>query len=179
MTTSKQIIDRLKLQPNPAEGGLFASTYVSTLQIADTSLPGFSPTPASRALCSAIYYFIEAGNFSAMHRVTGDMIYHFYSGSPVEMLLLHPDGTSGVCTFSSRISEGVGPMKIIPGGTWIGSRIKGSGSYALMGVSMAPAFDPVDYTIGKRKELVAKYPLREDMINSLTRETGSRIKVSN
>jgi predicted cupin superfamily sugar epimerase len=78
MATSKQIIDRLKLQPNPAEGGLFASTYVSALQIADAVLLGFPRTPKGRALCSAIYYFIEVGDFSAMHRVTGDMIYHFY-----------------------------------------------------------------------------------------------------
>jgi predicted cupin superfamily sugar epimerase len=169
MLTAKQIIDCLKLQPNPAEGGLFASTYVSAMQMADTSLPGFSPTPKGRALSSAIYYFIEAGNFSAMHRVTGDMIYNFYTGDPVEMLLLHPDGSSDVCTFSSHISKSVGPMKIIPGGTWLGSRIKPGGDYALMGVSMSPGFDPADYTIGKREDLVAQYPMQKQLIEELTR----------
>ena len=169
MATSKQIIDWLKLQPNPAEGGLFASTYVSALQIADSALPGFPPSPNGRALCSAIYYFIEAGNFSAMHRVTGDMIYHFYSGDAVEMLLLHPDASSEVCTFSSHISESAGPMKIIPGGTWLGSRIKPGGRHALMGVSMAPGFDPADYTIGEREDLIAQYPGHKQLIEKLTR----------
>ena len=169
MATSKQIIDWLKLEPNPAEGGLFASTYVSALQVADAALPGFPPTPKGPALCSAIYYFIEAGNFSAMHKVTGDMTYHFYSGGAVEMLLLHPDGSSEVCTFSSRLSAGVGPMKIIPGGTWIGSRMKAGGSHALLGVSMAPGFDPVDYSIGKRQALIDTYPERKELITKLTR----------
>lgn len=169
MLTAKQIIDCLKLQPNPAEGGLFASTYVSALQVADIGLPGFAPTPNGRALSSAIYYFIEAGNFSAMHKVTGDMIYHFYTGDPVEMLLLHPDGSSEVCTFSSHTGKGAGPMKIIPGDTWLGSRMKPGGQYALMGVTMAPGFHPNDYIIGKRPALIDAYPDRKEMITELTR----------
>jgi predicted cupin superfamily sugar epimerase len=60
-------------------------------------------------------------------------------------------------------------MKIIPGGTWLGSRIKGSGSYALMGVSIAPGFDPADYSIGKRQALTETYPERKKMITDLTR----------
>lgn len=38
-----------------------------------------------------------------------------------------------------------------------------------MGVTMAPGFDPVDYVIGQRKELVSQYPDREDLITALTR----------
>ena len=43
-----------------------------------------NPTP------QAIFYFLDTTTFSALHRVKGDMIYHFYSGYPVQMLLLHP-----------------------------------------------------------------------------------------
>lgn len=125
MLTPKQIIDRLKLQPDTVEGGFLAGTYMSGIQLPDSILPGFPPTKEGRPLCSAIYYLLDADNCSVMHRVTGDMIYHFYNGDPVEMLLLYPDSYpnhSEVCIFSNNLAAGSYPMKIIPGGTWIGSR---------------------------------------------------------
>jgi uncharacterized protein len=166
------IIEALKLQPNDAEGGYFASTYTSTIEIGNKDLPGFKPIENKRPICSAIYYFLEGNDFSAMHRVTGDMLYHFYSGDPVEMLLLYPEGSaqhSEVCIFSNDIAAGGTPMKVIPGGTWLGSRIVSAKSYALMGVTMSPGFDPADYTIGKREDLIQQYPEQKDLITELTR----------
>jgi len=107
MLTAKQMIDWLKLQENEAEGGYFVGIYQSPLS-------------------SAIYYFLDASGFSVLHRVTGDMIYHFYTGDPVQMLLLYPDGSpihSEICVLSNDIAAGGSPTKVIPGGTWIGSRL--------------------------------------------------------
>jgi predicted cupin superfamily sugar epimerase len=107
-----------------------------------------------------------------MHRVTGDMIYHFYSGHPVQMLFLYPEGSpnrSEACIFSNDLANGGSPMKVIPGGTWLGSRLVAGGSYALMGVTMSPGFDPADYAIAKRKDLVKQYPEQQTLITELTR----------
>jgi predicted cupin superfamily sugar epimerase len=149
MPTAQNIKDWLKLQPNDAEGGFFAGTYTSAINLPNSVLPGFPPVEGGRFLCSAIYYFLETGSVSVMHKVTGDMIYHFYSGNPVEMLLLYPDKSYEICTFSNHMAPGANPMKVIPGGTWLGSRMVSQTGYALMGVTMAPGFNPTDYQIGK------------------------------
>jgi hypothetical protein len=167
--TPQQIIDLLKLQSNSAEGGYFASTYISQL-----TLPGEAAKPAEskgRSLCSAIYYFLDRDTQSVMHQVTGDMIYHFYVGDPIEMLLLYPEGAAKrdeICVFSNDIGTGGQPMKVIPGGTWLGSKLGDGGRWALMGVTMAPGFDPRDYAIGKREELLKEYPQQASLIRELT-----------
>jgi uncharacterized protein len=171
MLTPAEIINWLKLQPNELEGGYFAGTYESQIRIGDANLPGFATTENGRPLCGAIYYFLDSNGFSAMHKVTGDMIYHFYNGDPVQMLLLYPPGfpnRTEVCIFSNDISAGANPMKVIPGGTWLGSRLTPGGSYALMGVTMSPGFHPNDYSIGKRHELIKNYPEQKEIIESLS-----------
>jgi uncharacterized protein len=171
MLTAKQVIGWLKLQSNSAEGGYFISTYESTLKFPRANMG--SEEEQERSLCSAIYYFLDPSTCSVMHKVTSDMIYHFYAGDPVEMLLLYPESYANryeICIFSNDIAAGGQPMKIIPGGTWLGSRLTPGGSYSLMGVSMAPGFDPKDYTIGQRDDLVEKYPQQASLIMELTRK---------
>src|SRR5205823_6634076 len=106
---------------------------------------------------------------SVLHQVTGDMLYHYYLGDPVQMLLLHRDGQSEVCVFGNNLLQGQQPMKAIHGDTWLGSRLMPGGSWALMGVTMAPGFNPADYTIGDRAKLQKKYPNQTDLIEKLTR----------
>jgi predicted cupin superfamily sugar epimerase len=171
MPSSEDIRKWFNLQPNTLEGGYFTGTYESSIKLPDADLPGFPATDNSRPLCGAIYYFLDANGFSALHKVTGDMLYHFYSGDPVQMLLLYPPEFSSrteVCIFSNDVSAGTSPMKVIPGGTWLGSRLTPGGNYALMGVTMAPGFHPNDYSIGERNELIKEYPDQKDMIESLT-----------
>jgi|ERR1035441_7604246 predicted cupin superfamily sugar epimerase len=174
MPSAKAIKDWLNLAPNPQEGGFLASVYTSPLTIPDKVLKKFPPAAQPRSICGAIYYFLESPGCSVMHRVTGDMIYHFYAGDPVEMLLLYPAGSpvrTEACIFGNNLALQHSPMKVIPGGTWLGSRLTPEGSWALMGVTMAPGFDPVDYSIGKRDELVGQYPEQADLIRSLTRNS--------
>lgn len=169
---AQNMIDWFGMQKNPDEGGFFAGVYTSTVKVDNKDLPGFKPVKNKRPICSAIYYFLDPTTFSAMHKVTGDMLYHFYSGDPVQMLLLYPEGSPNkweICTFSNNLDAGGMPMKVIPGGTWLGSRLYAGSSYALMGVSMAPGFDPADYVIGKRKDLIKQYPEQQQLITELTR----------
>lgn len=173
MPNAQAIKDWLKLAPNPQEGGFLANVYQSPITIPGKVLEKFPPTDPPRSICGAIYYFLEWPGRSVMHRVTGDMLYHFYAGDPVQMLLLHPEASpvhAEVCTFGNNLALHQSPMKVIPGGTWLGSRLMLGGSWALMGVSLAPGFDPVDYSIGKRDELIKGYPEQADLIRQLTRD---------
>lgn len=172
MLTQEEIIDWLNLKPNDFEGGFFAETYKSSIRIPDKDLSGFPATENGRPLSSSIYYFVTKDSYSVLHRVTGDMTYHFYYGQPIEILLLYPDNYpnhSETCILSNDISIGGLPMKTIPGGTWIGSRMVLGGSYALMGVTMSPGFHPNDYSIGRRAELIKVYPERELLITVLSK----------
>ena len=102
--------------------------------------------------------------------MTGDMLYHFYAGDPVQMLLLYPgtgrSRSARSCIFGNNLALRQNPMKVIPAGTWLGSRLVPGGSWALMGVTMAPGFDSVDYSIGERDELVKEYPEQADLIRA-------------
>ena len=42
---------------------------------------------------TAIYFLLQPGDFSAMHRLDGPELWHHYAGAAVEMLLLGPDGS--------------------------------------------------------------------------------------
>ncbi|MBZ5695842.1 MAG: cupin domain-containing protein [Acidobacteriia bacterium] len=167
MLTAKQIQELLKLQPLPIEGGYFVETYRSKFTLAQSSLP--PSYPGERALSTAIYYMLTPDTFSAMHRLKGDEVYHFYLGDPVEMLVLKPDGTAEAILLGQGIASGMRLQHVVPAGAWQGSRLAPGGKYALMGTTMGPGFDPQDYEPGKREELSARYAAYAPLIAFLTR----------
>ena len=167
MLTVQQIKDLLKLQPLPSEGGFFAEVYRSTHKLASNALP--SGYADQRSLSTAIYYLLTPDNFSAMHRLRGDEVYHFYLGDPVEMLLLKQDGSAEAILVGPDIASGMHLQHAVAGGTWQGSRLAPGGQFALMGTTMAPGFDPADFELGKRDELCAQYPGYSPLVAMLTR----------
>ena len=61
------------------------------------------------------------GDFSALHRLQEDEIYHYYTGSPIELLQLHPDGTGSVTLCGPEFWHGQQPQVVVKHGTWQGS----------------------------------------------------------
>lgn len=165
--TVAQIKDLLKLQPLPFEGGFFAEVYRSTCKLPSSALP--SAYPGERSLSTAIYYLLTPENFSAMHRLRGDEVYHFYLGDPVEMLLLKRDGSAEAVLVGPDIVAGMHLQQLVVGGTWQGARLAPGGQYALMGTTMAPGYDPADFELGNRDQLSAQYPPYSPLIAMLTR----------
>ena len=165
--TAEQIREFLKMQPHPIEGGYFAETYRSAGNVPQSALRNY---PGDRSLSTAIYYLLTAETFSAMHRVRGDEMFHFYLGDPVEMLQLKPDETtSELIVLGQDIASGMHLQHNVPGGVWQGSRLRAGGEYALLGTTMAPGFEYEDYETGPRRELLARYPERSELIKFLTR----------
>jgi predicted cupin superfamily sugar epimerase len=159
--TAEEIKSLLELEPLAGEGGWFRRTYASETAI---ELPH-----GSRPLSSAIYYLLEAGDFSAMHRLESDEIYHFYLGDPVEMLQLFPDGRSSVFTLGPDLAAGQQVQLVVPAGVWQGARLVGDGKVALLGCTVTPGFDYADYQSGSYDELAAKWPKEAKRIRALTR----------
>jgi predicted cupin superfamily sugar epimerase len=170
--TAEEIIALLKLEPLPIEGGYFRETYRATETLDSVALPARYNGP--RAYGGAIYYLLHGDHFSALHRLLSDEIYHLYLGQPVEMLLLYPDGRDEVVRLGSDLAAGARVQVVAPRGVWQGSRLANptsrANAFALMGTTMAPAYDQADFELGDRDALIAAYPQRAELIRALTRK---------
>src|SRR5205085_1986173 len=124
----------------------------------------------NKASASAIYYLLTADTFSALHRLPTDEIFHFYLGDPVLMLQLLPGGEGRFSTLGPEVLRGQCPQVVVPAGAWQGSYLVPGGNFALLGTTMAPAFDLADYEAGDRAALVGHYPAFADEIERLTRQ---------
>lgn len=168
MLTAAQVRQMLKLQPLPAEGGYFAETYRSELQVPATALPStFGGVP--RSLATAIFYLLTPETFSAIHRLRADELYHFYLGDPVELLELRPDGSAATTILGQNIAAGMSLQHLVRAGVWQGSRLVKGGAWALLGTTMSPGFDFADFQLGDRRTLSVRYPSQTELIVVLTK----------
>lgn len=160
MSKVEEIIKYLDLQPLEKEGGLFKSTYRSSEKI------------GIKDMSSAIYFMLTGEGYSHLHRLPTDEVYHFYSGDPVELLELLPDGSSRVIILGGDILSGQKVQHVVQAGSWQGSRLLDGGEYALMGTTMSPGFEFEDYEHAENTELlIEQYPEQEKKIRKLTGKT--------
>jgi len=164
--TPQEIIARLNLTPLPSEGGWYRETYRSPERIAADALP--PRYGAERPFCTAIYYLLTPDTVSAMHRVKSDEIFHFHLGGPVTMLQLHPDGTAEIVTLGADIASGQQLQVIVPRGAWQGAFLNDGGRFALMGCTLAPGFEFDDFELGRRADLISRFPQHTALIERLT-----------
>jgi predicted cupin superfamily sugar epimerase len=184
----------LGLVPHPREGGWYVRTWEAAEWLPQASFAE-ARYPSPRRVSTAIYYLLEPGTFSEMHRLASDEVFHHYLGAPVEMLQLQPAvagmaiaGSSGategsavaaernsssVHVLGSDLCAGQRPQLVVPRGTWQGSRLlpgdDGPENFALLGCVVAPGFEFEDYTAGTHAELAAGWPEQAERIRALTR----------
>ena len=158
--SADELAARLGLAPLPAEGGRFRRTWAG-------------PEDADgRPAGSAILMLLtgEPGDFSAMHRLPIDEVWHFHRGDPLEMLLLHPEGGGEVRRLGGGDDQLV--QTVVPAGTWMGARVAPGGTWTLFGATMAPGFVPADYEGADVEDLARAYPEYEPVIRALCRSGG-------
>lgn len=167
MLTAETVMDLLELRPLPEEGGFFHRTYVREAHDGG----GRGKEVNERPEASAIYYLLRRDDVSALHRLPGDEMFHFYLGDPVEQLRLFPDGSTEVVTIGTDLVGGERPQVLVPGGVWQGARLLPGGrhGFALLGTTMSPGFAVADYEAGTGDALVAAYPAARDRIKALIR----------
>ena len=156
--TAEQVVAELGLRPLPGEGGMFRSTYRSALK------------KGGRAAASAIYYLLAGEDFSHLHRLDADEVYHFYLGDAVELLHLAPDGGAKRVVLGPDILNGQTVQHLVPAGHWQGSRLVPGGGWALLGTTMAPGYEQAGYQHGRRAALAAQYPAWRELIAALTED---------
>ena len=144
----EQVARLLGLTPLPDEGGLFRRTFAD-------------------AHSSAIYFLLLAPDFSALHVLAAPETYHWYAGSPLNLLLLHEGGRATEPTLGPDLERGERPQLVVPAGTWQGSTPKGA--WSLVGTTMAPPFAWPGFRLGERADLVRRWPAAHNRIAALTR----------
>ena len=160
--TANAWIERLRLQPHP-EGGWFREVYRSHEHIALDALP--ERFDGSRAFSTAIYFLLNAGEISRLHRIQQDEVWHFYDGDPLELHRIRTDGEH--ITTSVGITKNAQPLAVVPAGDFFGARVIGDG-FSLVGCTVAPGFDFSDFEMPSRDELYQRFPQHGELIQSLT-----------
>ena len=108
--TPEDLVAHYGLEPIPREGGLFRRTWEGRA--------GRRPAGGLRAIVA----LLTVEDYSALHRLPTDEIWHFYLGDPLELLLLAPDGTSRTVVLGPDVLGGQQPQTTVPAGTWMGGR---------------------------------------------------------
>ena len=166
--TADEVKQLLGLAPHPQEGGWYVRTYESAEML--PAIFADHRYPSQRRLGSAIYYLLEPGTFSEMHLLQSDEIFHFYAGDAVEMLQLHPNGTSQRVIIGNDLLAGHRPQVVVERGIWQGSHLVRGGAWALLGCTVTPGFEFEDYTEGDRAKLISGWAEESELIRTLTRE---------
>jgi len=164
MDKIEKIIKVLDLQPHP-EGGFFRETYRSQGVINEDSLS--VDYSGSRNNSTCIYFLLTSDSFSAFHRIKQDEIWHFYDGSPLTLYLISPEGDYSTVVVGRELDEGHVPQYVVPGGYWFGATVEKE--YSLVGCTVSPGFDFLDFELADRNELVLAYPGLYNEIVGLTR----------
>jgi predicted cupin superfamily sugar epimerase len=93
-----------------------------------------------------------------LHRIRNDQLYHYYLGDPLELFLLHADGTTERDIVGPDLQNGQRVQLLIPGNTFHAARLLGQGRWCLGASTEWPGVIPADVEIGDLDALAGKYP---------------------
>lgn len=164
--TAEDVKRILGLVKHPREGGWYVRTWESEERVAAECFAD-GRYGGARRTSTAIYYLLEPGTFSEMHRLKSDEIFHHYLGDAVEMLELFADGTSGVTVIGKDLAAGEMVQHVVRKGVWQGSRLVREEGWALLGCTVSPGFEFEDYEDAGAEELCARWPAEAERIRGL------------
>lgn len=108
------------------------------------------------------------GNFSALHRLKADEVWHFYEGSSLSVHVIEEDGSHREIRLGRNLDQGEVYQAVVKRGTIFGSCV--DAGYALVGCTVAPGFEFEDFELLARADLLGAYPQHQKLIKKLTRE---------
>jgi predicted cupin superfamily sugar epimerase len=167
--STQALIKHFKMQRIPDEGPWFTLTYRSDDLLPVSELP--KRYAGARVAGNAIIALITRSEFSALHKLKTDEVWHYYLGDPLQLLILHPDGSGEVVILGPDVLRGQQLQHVVPRGCWQGAmptRSK-SDAYTVFGDTLAPGFEYSDFEMGYREELQRTYPHYAGLIERLTR----------
>ena len=125
MDQADRIIAELGLQPHP-EGGWYRETWQG-------------PAQDGRAVGTAIYFLLKAGERSHWHRVDAGEVWLWHAGSPLDLLMAEQDaGPLIVHRLGPDVLAGERPQAVVPAGWWQAAEAREG--WALVSCCVAPGF---------------------------------------
>ena len=92
-----------------------------------------------RSALTKIYYLLEQGQFSRWHVIDSDEVWHFYAGTPLDVLSYDPKSRHLQQYVLGNPLDGYESVAVIPAGHWQAARTVDG--FALVGCTVAPGFE--------------------------------------
>ena len=162
MQTISSIIENLKMLPHP-EGGYFAEFYRSSESFSPPDFEG------NRAYATSIYFLLEKGQFSALHKIKSDEIWHFYLGHPLEIIEIEPNGKLIKTKLGQNMTNGEVLSYVVKAGNWFGSRPLEGSDFSLVGCTVSPGFDFSDFKMPPKAYFLDIFPQHKTLIEEMCR----------
>ncbi len=166
MTQAKDWVKQLQLQPHP-EGGYFKETYRCKENITAASLP--ARFTEDHSFSTAIYYLLDAPNFSAFHRIKQDELWHHYHGSALTIHVITAAGNYQQLALGNKPEQSQSFQQLVKAGDWFAATVDDPTGYALVGCTVAPGFEFADFELAQHQQLLQQFPQHQNIINQLSK----------
>jgi len=160
------LIEQYGMRPHP-ESGFFAETYRSPGLIPRAALP--AEYAGERCFSTAIVFLLQENDFSALHRLRQDEVWHFYLGGALRLVMISPDGKFSEFILGRNGAAGDVVQAVVPAGYWFGAKPATGAAFSFVGCTVAPGFDFADFELADRFNLLAKFPALETILLGFTR----------
>jgi uncharacterized protein len=162
--TAEFYINHLGLLPHP-EGGFYKETYRAEGKFKETS----NEFPSGRSYSTAIYYLLEKGDYSGFHKIKSDECWHHYAGETLLIHIIYPDGKYECISLGKELDKGEVFQFVVPANAWFASEPAKGSAFVLVGCTVSPGFDYMDFEMAEKDELLGQYPGHGTVISRLTR----------
>lgn len=158
-------IEKLNLLPHP-EGGYYREVYRSPETVEGAHLP--PRFRGARSFATSIYFLLPGDRVSSLHRIKSDEMWHFYTGAPLRIAVIEPNGEAREIRMGAALEKGESFQEVVPAGAWFGASVDDATSFALVGCTVTPGFDFADFELAERGSLLAEFPQHRQIIERLT-----------
>lgn len=156
-------IETLELLPHP-EGGHFKQVYKNPVTIEGQNLG--KEIEGKRALATSIYFLLDNGEVSHLHRLKSDEMWYYHDGKPLTIVMIWNQKFHKV-KLGLNITQGERPQVLVPAGTIFGSYNEADDGYSLVGCMVSFGFEFEDFELVKAEDLIAQFPGEIELINQL------------
>jgi predicted cupin superfamily sugar epimerase len=137
---AKTYIDKLQMLPHP-EGGFYKENFRSE------KLFQFEGFEGERSICTSIFFLLEKGQTSALHRIKSEEIWYFHDGQTLEIIELDAEGNEVITRLGKDLLNGEVLQHVVPANVWFGARLAAYSEFCLMGCQVSPGFDFKDFEL--------------------------------
>lgn len=127
------LVERLRLERHP-EGGWYREVFRSPQRVTPHD------ARATRSALTTIDFLLNAGEFSAWHRVRSDEAWHLLEGGPLRLWLMAPELDA---LHSIELAQAGTVRHVVPGQWW--QAAEPLGDFAYVGATVGPGFEFADF----------------------------------